>query len=156
KELVVRLVAATGETQRHAEPDRQLHRDVALRGLAARLFERGLDQGQGGRGVAAIDLDLGHELAGQLGLATRADAGRELEALPEVLVGAVELAPAAREHAERQERAGLAARVRQLPRNAERLAEVLVREIPLPEAEADEPQVLVVAAHAGEEALPLV
>src|SRR2546430_16639683 len=72
QELRVRLVEPPRETERDAEPDRQLHRDVAERRLAARLLERGLDQRQGRRGIAPVDLDLGHELAGELRLAAGA------------------------------------------------------------------------------------
>ena len=62
----------------------------------------------------------------------------------------------AREHAEREQRRGFSGRVRQLARDAQRLAEVLVGQLPLPEPVADQAQVLVVSAHAGEHSLALV
>jgi hypothetical protein len=65
----MRLVLATDQPHRHAEPDRQLHRDIALRRLRTCLLERGLDQRQGGGTVATVELDLGQELARQLSFA---------------------------------------------------------------------------------------
>ena len=156
QQLRVGVVEAAHEPQRHAEADRELHGHVALRRLRARLLERGLDQRQRGGSVAAIDLELGQELAGELGLAPRARMVRQLERVAVELLGLVPLAAAAREHAERELRAGLARFVRDLARDAQRLAEVLLGQLPLPEAIADEAQVLVVRAHAAEEALALV
>jgi len=156
QQVGVRLVEAAHEPQRHAETDRELHGHVALRRLRTRLLERGLDQRQRGGPVAAIDLDLGLELARQLGLTAGANTVRELERVPIELLGAVQLAAATGEHAERELGAGLAGAMRDLARDAQRLPEVLVGEIPLPEAIADEPQVLMVAAHAAEQSAPLV
>ena len=98
----------------------------------------------------------GEELASELRLASGVRLRRQLEGAAEVLARAFVLAAAAREHALREQRLSLARRVPDLDADAQRLAEVLLGEIPLPEAVADEPEVLGDAAHARVEPFALV
>ena len=72
RQLRMRVGGASHHAQRDAEPDGELHGDVALGGLRTRLFEGRLDESQGGRAVAAIELDLGEELACEFELAAGA------------------------------------------------------------------------------------
>ena len=73
-----------------------------------------------------------------------------------MLLGALELAAAAAQHPEREQRGRLARHVTGVTRDLERLAEVLLRQVPLTQAVADEAQVLVVGPHPGVEAGALV
>ena len=89
----------------------ELRDQVALRRAPARVVERGLEQRERRRGVAAVQRQLAEELAGQRRLAQRAHRQRQLERAPEVLLGALELPAPAREQPGRQQRRGLALQV---------------------------------------------
>src|SRR6185436_17403630 len=106
--------------------------------------------------VAAIDLDLGEELPGELHFAHHADFGGERHRAAIVLFGARELAATPAQEPEREQRVGLADGVTDLASDLERLTEVLLGEIPLSEAVPDESQVVIVDAHAGVEPGALV
>src|SRR5204863_4219376 len=109
-----------------------------------------------GRGVAAIERELAQELARQHLFPPGTCRRRERQGLLEVFLGSLELAAAAAQHPDREQCHRLAHRMADLARDLERLAEVLLGEVPLPEAIADEPEVLVVPAHARIETGALV
>ena len=154
--VALRVVGAADHLQRQRRcAIVQFHHHVAVR-RARRLLERGLDQCSAAGAVTAVEFDLGEELVGQQRLAPRAGALGEVLRLAVVLGGALELTAAAREHAHREQRLRLDRGVRHLARDAQRVAEVLLGHVPLPEAVADEAEVLVVRAHAGVQALALV
>src|SRR5258707_4347934 len=73
-----------------------------------------------------------------------------------MIVGAIELAAAAAQQPEREQGERFAVLVPDFPSDAKRLPEILLGQIPLPEAIADQSKVLIVPAHAGVESGALI
>jgi hypothetical protein len=149
----VRLVVTREQTLRDADADLELHDQIAARREHARLGERGLEDRQRARAIAAIEFEFGEVLAREFGLARGADALSEGGRLAIARLGLVEAALAACEQSERELGARLARTVRHVARDAQRLLEVRLGRGPLPESITDEPEVLMMSAHAREQSV---
>ena len=152
----MRFVEPAELDQGASETRLELRHQVALRSEGHRLLERRQELALRRGSVTPVERELAQELARQHLLAPRSAPRGERQRPLEMILGALELAPAAAHHPDREQRHRLAHRMPDLARDLERLPEILLGEIPLPEPVADQAEVLIVAPHPGVEAGTLV
>src|SRR5207249_11037779 len=133
EEVQLGLLGPPELESREPGPGLQFGHQIALRSQAPRGFQGRLELRQSLGSVAAIERELAQELARQERLAPGADLVGQGQGAAELLLGALGLPAPPAQEADRQQGHGLALQVTGLARDPERLAEVLLGQVPLPE-----------------------